>query len=128
MFMCPLPPGDGFLVFCDRTCVDVWADDDPDDDLVRQAVGVGQGQGPPWCLHCHACAERCWTSRHCPMCPDCADGRWSITAAAEAFARELGRYPATVPPPDAYERGRLMCSYGLTPTFAAQIVLDLHRR
>lgn len=83
--------------------------------------------GPPWC-HCHACGARCWTGPACTLCPGCDQPRWSSTSQAARFAGELGRHGIIHLPPNAHERGQTMCGYGLNPTSAAQVVLDLYRR
>ena len=122
MYITPLAPGidDGFLAFCDRRCVQAWADDDPDDELV--ALTVPATTGPPWCMHCHTCGQRCWTHPACPLCPDCEQPHWTRTYRAAAFALVLARYSPDGPLADAYEQGEQLCETGLEPGFAALVI------
>ena len=126
MYVTPLPPLDGFLAFCNRACVDAWADDDPDEDLVGRAVR--NDDGPPWCVHCHQCGARAWRGTDCPLCPDCANGRWDLTAQAERFAIELGRHDLTVLPEHAWARGEQLCALGLGPRSAAHLLMRRYQR
>lgn len=122
MHISPLPPYEGFLAFCDAGCAEVYADAETDDTLVSQIIAVANGLGPPWCLHCHTCGQRCWTSLQCPLCADCDEPRWSITATAARFAAALERYHLPDVPPNAWQRGERLCTIGLHPRLAAHLV------
>lgn len=119
MHVTQLPTG-GFLAFCGPVCVEGWLDDGGAAHLADLVVAVPGG--PPWCLHCHHCAARCWRHPDCPLCPDCADGRWSATAQAAKFAVALVADGDHDVPPGAYEQARQFCARGFDPVFAARLV------
>ena len=114
----------GYLAYCDG-CIEAWlkrADPPP---ALRDHARHVAGDGPPWCVHCHACGRRISAHNACPRCP-CPPWQWLATHRAAVFGAALGRRLGHVTDIDlVWAIGHELCDAGFAPDSAADLAVQL---